>query len=281
MYYMSAPDCGTQMYVHRWGPYGRTIVWYRQTDRQSSCWPDQVGLAQAHPNWNFQSHEWAWGKHCTRYINSQLYNLCEVQHSYSSEQQSNWFIACELALTNYSMALKSVHMCALTDIPSRSADNSVVLFLFPWNVVKVYFSFQSDPQTVEATQSIGRRRKQPRQHAVDVHAMWYPTVRRTLLCLSKLYRCIEVHCTFLMYFLLCMRRQKGYVKIHLFVMGFIWQMCLTQVHCLQHVYTHTILCSQKSVFEGVAQEALAECMQSLLSASNGIKGKKVSELYGV
>ena len=30
------------------------------------------------------------------------------------------------------------------------------------------------------------------QSPADLHGMWYPTVRRTLVCLSKLYRCIDV-----------------------------------------------------------------------------------------
>ncbi|XP_030618312.1 conserved oligomeric Golgi complex subunit 3 [Delphinapterus leucas] len=55
----------------------------------------------------------------------------------------------------------------------------------------------------------------------DLHGMWYPTVRRTLVCLSKLYRCID-----------------------------------------------------RAVFQGLSQEALAACVQSLLGASESISKKK-------
>ena len=34
--------------------------------------------------------------------------------------------------------------------------------------------------------------QQKKVAAADIHAMWYPTVRRSILCMSKLYRCIEV-----------------------------------------------------------------------------------------
>lgn len=82
---------------------------------------------------------------------------------------------------------------------------------------------ESDVQG-EAQSPGGSQRKRGRakkQAAVDMHDMWYPTVRRTLLCLSKLSRCLE-----------------------------------------------------KLVFEGIAHEALAECVQSLQFASDSIKAKK-------
>ncbi|XP_040197208.1 conserved oligomeric Golgi complex subunit 3 isoform X2 [Rana temporaria] len=55
----------------------------------------------------------------------------------------------------------------------------------------------------------------------DLHGMWYPTVRRTLVCLSKLYRCID-----------------------------------------------------RAVFQGLSQEALSACIQSLLGASDAIAKNK-------
>ncbi|XP_056411388.1 conserved oligomeric Golgi complex subunit 3 isoform X1 [Hyla sarda] len=55
----------------------------------------------------------------------------------------------------------------------------------------------------------------------DLHGMWYPTVRRTLVCLSKLYRCID-----------------------------------------------------RAVFQGLSQDALSACIQSLLGASDSIMKSK-------
>jgi len=60
----------------------------------------------------------------------------------------------------------------------------------------------------------------------DFHGMWYPTVRRTLNCLSKLYRCIP-----------------------------------------------------RSIFQGLSQEALSLCIQSLINAGNMI-GKNQTPLDG-
>nr|CAB3232543.1 conserved oligomeric Golgi complex subunit 3 [Phallusia mammillata] len=52
----------------------------------------------------------------------------------------------------------------------------------------------------------------------DMHGMWFPTVRRVLVCLSKLYRCVD-----------------------------------------------------KTIFQGLSQEALEACVQSLVTACNAIK----------
>ncbi|XP_069745748.1 conserved oligomeric Golgi complex subunit 3 isoform X4 [Narcine bancroftii] len=59
----------------------------------------------------------------------------------------------------------------------------------------------------------------------DLHGMWYPTVRRTLVCLSKLYRCID-----------------------------------------------------RTVFQGLSQEALSACILSLLGAADSIiKNKTLTD----
>uniref|UniRef100_A0A671PSB9 Conserved oligomeric Golgi complex subunit 3 n=1 Tax=Sinocyclocheilus anshuiensis TaxID=1608454 RepID=A0A671PSB9_9TELE len=70
-------------------------------------------------------------------------------------------------------------------------------------------------------------RSQSTVSPADLHGMWYPTVRRTLVCLSKLYRCID-----------------------------------------------------RAVFQGLSQEALSACIQSLLTASDLIqKNKAVPKFF--
>lgn len=56
----------------------------------------------------------------------------------------------------------------------------------------------------------------------DLHGMWYPPVRRTLVCLSRLYRCVE-----------------------------------------------------RPIFQGLSQEALAMCIQSINEAAQAISAAKV------
>ncbi|XP_053937399.1 conserved oligomeric Golgi complex subunit 3 isoform X2 [Cuculus canorus] len=52
-----------------------------------------------------------------------------------------------------------------------------------------------DPESCGLTKSGSAEslnpRHQPTISPADLHGMWYPTVRRTLVCLSKLYRCID------------------------------------------------------------------------------------------
>lgn len=57
----------------------------------------------------------------------------------------------------------------------------------------------------------------------DLHGMWYPTVKRTLVCLSRLYFCLD-----------------------------------------------------RQTFQGLAQEALAICVQTIETAANLIAARKVS-----
>uniref|UniRef100_A0A3B3R7D3 Conserved oligomeric Golgi complex subunit 3 n=1 Tax=Paramormyrops kingsleyae TaxID=1676925 RepID=A0A3B3R7D3_9TELE len=70
--------------------------------------------------------------------------------------------------------------------------------------------------------STGASRLQGSISPADLHGMWYPTVRRTLVCLSKLYRCID-----------------------------------------------------RAVFQGLSQEALSACIQSLLKAADIIMKNKM------
>ncbi|KAM4701666.1 conserved oligomeric Golgi complex subunit 3 isoform 1-T1 [Discoglossus pictus] len=82
-----------------------------------------------------------------------------------------------------------------------------------------------DPESSNLNQSGSSESLGLRPHSTispaDLHGMWYPTVRRTLVCLSKLYRCID-----------------------------------------------------RAVFQGLSQETLSACIQSLLGASDAIAKNK-------
>ena len=56
-----------------------------------------------------------------------------------------------------------------------------------------FFLFTMNSGNVEAS------RLQTSISPADLHGMWYPTVRRTLVCLSKLYRCIDVSLKYLVF----------------------------------------------------------------------------------
>lgn len=81
---------------------------------------------------------------------------------------------------------------------------------------------EKQPEVSPDVESQGIRQTRPMTYSpADLHGMWYPTVRRTLVCLSKLYRCLD-----------------------------------------------------KTIFQGLSQEVLTMCIQSLVSASSVISKNK-------
>lgn len=77
--------------------------------------------------------------------------------------------------------------------------------------------------TASNAESVDNLRARNLNSPADLHGMWYPTVRRTLVCLSRLYRCVD-----------------------------------------------------RPIFQGLSQEALRLCIQSISKAANKISALKTS-----
>lgn len=81
----------------------------------------------------------------------------------------------------------------LEDPEARRNSNAglvpILLFFF---LLNCHFPWWFSPIFLTITGNVEASRLQASVSPADLHGMWYPTVRRTLVCLSKLYRCIDV-----------------------------------------------------------------------------------------
>ncbi|XP_049947756.1 conserved oligomeric Golgi complex subunit 3 [Schistocerca serialis cubense] len=89
------------------------------------------------------------------------------------------------------------------------------------SIVSVGSATSQEVARINSDNTVEQPRSRTGNSPADLHGMWYPTVRRTLVCLSRLYRCVD-----------------------------------------------------RTIFQGLSQEALSVCIQSVASASQAITARK-------
>lgn len=116
---------------------------------------------------------------------------------------------------------------------------TVIFFLYTQNIAVELSDSRTDSRnsivSVESQEvanitanQMGPFRSYTGNSPADLHGMWFPTVKRTLVCLSRLYFCLD-----------------------------------------------------RQTFQGLAQEALAICVQTIESAANQISARKVSRFIQI